>query len=124
MKNNIDGSKTTFRRILVPLDGSERAERALPVAARLARFSGGSITLLRILASPIGLMGRSTEPPMLESSGASIARASDYLALLAASAILAGIGTTAEGFNGISAPAIIASIRSLQADIIVICNLG
>ncbi len=41
-----------FQHILVPLDGSQRAERAIPVAARLARASGGSITLLRIIASP------------------------------------------------------------------------
>jgi nucleotide-binding universal stress UspA family protein len=124
MENNIDGSKTTFRRILVPLDGSERAERALPVAARLARFSGGSITLLRVLASPIELMDCSMESPMLESSGASIARTSDYLAHLAALEMLAGIGTTAEVFKGIPAPAIIAAARSSQADIIVICNHG
>jgi nucleotide-binding universal stress UspA family protein len=123
-ENKIDGSKTMFRRILVPLDGSERAERALPVAARLARFSGGSITLLRILASPIELMGRSTEPPVPESSWASIARASDYLARLAASKMLTGIETTAEVFKGIPAPAIIAAARSSQADIIVICSHG
>lgn len=30
-----------FQRMLVPLDGSSRAERALPVAARLAQASGG-----------------------------------------------------------------------------------
>jgi nucleotide-binding universal stress UspA family protein len=35
-----------FKRILVPLDGSPRAEHALPVAARLARASGGTVVLL------------------------------------------------------------------------------
>ena len=37
-----------FRRILVPLDGSSLAEHALPLAARLATVSGGTITLLHI----------------------------------------------------------------------------
>jgi len=37
-----------FRRILVPLDGSSRAERALPVAALLAR-AHGSVVLLRVV---------------------------------------------------------------------------
>lgn len=32
-----------FRRILVPLDGSSRAEQAIPVAARIARASRGSV---------------------------------------------------------------------------------
>lgn len=34
-------------RILVPLDGSALAESALPKAVELARFYGGSLTLLR-----------------------------------------------------------------------------
>src|SRR5258708_33699753 len=38
-----------FQRILVPLDGSTRAEQALPVAARLAHASSGTIVLLRIV---------------------------------------------------------------------------
>jgi nucleotide-binding universal stress UspA family protein len=32
-----------FQRILVPLDGTEGAERAIPVAARIARATGGAI---------------------------------------------------------------------------------
>src|ERR1700719_2706170 len=40
-----------FQRILVPLDGSERAERAIPVAARIARASGGTVILVQ--AAPI-----------------------------------------------------------------------
>jgi len=36
-----------FKRILVPLDGSARAEQAIPVAARIARALGGSVILLR-----------------------------------------------------------------------------
>src|SRR5436305_12699455 len=47
-----------FKRILVPLDGSGRAEQALPIAARLARASGGSIFLVRVV---------STEPASLPS---------------------------------------------------------
>ena len=39
-----------FRNILVPLDGSSRAERALPVAARLAQASGGTVVLLSVVS--------------------------------------------------------------------------
>ena len=38
-----------FHHILVPLDGSPRAERAIPVATRLARASGGTVVLLRVV---------------------------------------------------------------------------
>lgn len=38
-----------FHRILLPLDGSTRAEQAIPLAARLARASGGALFLLRVV---------------------------------------------------------------------------
>ncbi|GCF08686.1 universal stress protein [Dictyobacter arantiisoli] len=38
-----------FQRILVPLDGSKRAERLVPVALRLAHSNGGTIILLRVV---------------------------------------------------------------------------
>ncbi len=44
-----------FQRILVPLDGSARAERALPVAARIARACGASIILLRVATTPLAM---------------------------------------------------------------------
>ncbi len=40
-----------FKRILVPLDGSSRAEQAIPVAARIARALGDSVTLLRVVTT-------------------------------------------------------------------------
>ena len=42
-----------FRRILVPLDGSARAEQALPLAARIARAAGGSVLLLHVVSIPL-----------------------------------------------------------------------
>ncbi|MGZ3600382.1 MAG: universal stress protein [Ktedonobacterales bacterium] len=42
-----------FKRILVPVDQSQRSERAIPVAARLARASGGEIILLHVLVTPL-----------------------------------------------------------------------
>jgi nucleotide-binding universal stress UspA family protein len=38
------------RRILVPLDGSELAEHALPLAASIARLAGAEITLVRSIS--------------------------------------------------------------------------
>ncbi len=37
-----------FNKILVALDGSELAERALPIAAELAQFHGAELMLLRV----------------------------------------------------------------------------
>ncbi len=41
-----------FQRILVPLDGSKHAEKAIAVASRLARASGASIVFLRVVLPP------------------------------------------------------------------------
>jgi nucleotide-binding universal stress UspA family protein len=45
-----------FKRLLVPLDGSTRAERAIPVAARIARASGGAVVLARAVNVAIGFL--------------------------------------------------------------------
>src|SRR5579859_6339681 len=41
-----------FRNFVVPLDGSELAERALPYAVRLAHAGQGRITLVRVALAP------------------------------------------------------------------------
>jgi nucleotide-binding universal stress UspA family protein len=42
-----------FRHLLLPLDGTPRAERVLPVAATLGRALDARVTLLRVLPPPI-----------------------------------------------------------------------
>jgi nucleotide-binding universal stress UspA family protein len=42
-----------FQRILVPLDGTEVSEKAIPVAAWLARVSGGTIIFISVVLPPI-----------------------------------------------------------------------
>jgi nucleotide-binding universal stress UspA family protein len=46
------GGRGMFRSIVVPLDGSELAERALPYAVQLARAGDGALTLLRVAIAP------------------------------------------------------------------------
>ena len=43
------------RQILVPLDGSQLAEKALPHAAAMARATGSGLTLMRVVAPPPGV---------------------------------------------------------------------
>lgn len=42
----------TYRRILVPLDGSRRAEYVLPVVSALARYAGAELMLATAIARP------------------------------------------------------------------------
>ncbi len=55
-----------LRRILVPLDGSELAREALPVAADLARRSGASLVLLTVLTPLFGLDASLLAPAELQ----------------------------------------------------------
>lgn len=41
-----------YRNILVPLDGSELASRALPYAQEIATLAGAKLTLLRVVPEP------------------------------------------------------------------------
>ncbi len=70
-----------FQRIVVPLDGSARAERALPVAARLAHASGGTVVVLRVvrLATEV-LWDPTTDPGIVQKAiAADVEEARAYL---------------------------------------------
>ena len=71
-----------FKRILVPLDGSERAERALPIAARLARASGGTIILVRVVSTePVSSPSAPAKPILIQTVGeVDLTMAESYLA--------------------------------------------
>jgi len=40
-----------FQRMSLPMDGSKRAERAIPLAARIARAYGSSLILLQVVGT-------------------------------------------------------------------------
>src|SRR5437763_15795022 len=107
-----------FQRILVPLDGSARAERALPVAARIARASNGSIVVLRVATSPIDFAWYAWESAIAMQEGieADMAKVTDYLARVASSPELAGIELKTEVLPGDPALGILPVVRASQTD--------
>lgn len=115
-----------FKHILIPLDGSTRAERAIPVAARIARASGASLTLVRVVTAPVDFSAYAMESPLIMQGvlDADIDNATSYLATIAKSAVLAGVKTTTEVLTGSPALTIIDSSSSTKADLIVMCSHG
>jgi nucleotide-binding universal stress UspA family protein len=118
-----------FKRILVPLDVSARAEYALPIVARIARASGWSINLLEVVAPPNDYGGGFAVAPLIAEQliEAETTEATDYLQTMAASPKLAGIQTTTEVVFGIPAQYILAETRSGEqgkVDLIVLCSHG
>jgi len=114
-----------FKRIIVPLDGSSRAEQALPVAARIARASGGSLHLLQVI-SPVVDYGGLTPVPMLteQSTRAEMAQSTGYLTSFATLPMLEGIQITSEAVFGAPARQILEVAESRGTNLIVLCSHG
>jgi nucleotide-binding universal stress UspA family protein len=114
-----------FERMLVPLDGSPRAEQALPVAARLARAAGGSVVLVQVVSPPTDFGGVLAPVPLLTEQVIEddLAEATDYLKTVAESPTFGGIDTTKVMF-GSPAQHILATAESRAADLIVLCSHG
>ncbi len=114
------------KRILIPLDGSALAERAIPVAARIARASAGSMLFLRVVstASEFGVYMNEPTVLMQEAIEEDIAAANGYLLEVAKSQTLAGIAIDTGIFTGSAALQIVDVARSKSIDLIVMCSHG
>ncbi|HZO72597.1 MAG TPA: universal stress protein [Ktedonobacteraceae bacterium] len=113
-----------FKRILVPLDGSERAESAIPVAARIARNTGSSIKFIRVVSYPLE-SGTFMMPPVglsEESMDAALANAADYLQKVASSTDLAGVPTETQVHSGLPGETILADVRDQDVSLVVMCS--
>jgi nucleotide-binding universal stress UspA family protein len=110
-----------LRRIVVPLDGSERAERALPFATRLASQSGGSLVLVRVISEsayappPLGILDGKPDPSR---------EAEDYLHVIASGADVASVTVETVVIIGSPAVEILHAADSSNADAIVMCSHG
>jgi nucleotide-binding universal stress UspA family protein len=115
-----------FKRILVPLDGSERAEHAIAVAARLARASNGSVILMRVVGTSIEFWPyQAPQPAMVQTVlDADLESAARYLAGVAALPELEGVATETTALFGPTASTILSTAYSQDIDVIVICSHG
>jgi nucleotide-binding universal stress UspA family protein len=118
-----------FQRILVPLDGSERAERALPFAVRIARATQGSLLFVRVIHPPrsVGVYGAEPDVAVPSTSFEKhLADASGYLQTVVQtySHELKGLPVTADIEPGDIAPAIFTAARLEHVDLIVMAHHG
>lgn len=113
-----------FQRIGVPLDGSARAELALPIAARLARASAGTVVLLRVVNPQSDLAPY--YPSDLGEVQAMIhderVVAQRYLESITHMGLLAGVRTETAVLCGQSAARILSEAVATRMDLIVMCG--
>ena len=106
-------------RILVPLDGSALAERALTVAARLARTTDSTLLVLQVYPEMIG----ETTPELVAYSETTDARAARaYLERVRQRPDLHGLAIEALALSGCAACAILDAVEAFQADTIVMSS--
>ena len=114
-----------FQRIVVPLDGSPCAELAIPIASRLARVSGGSLVLVRVILPPVDF-GKYTAPKVVNSERIAFennqARATSYLAslLFKYAHVLAGINVDLGVAVGLVPETICSVACKERADLIIL----
>jgi nucleotide-binding universal stress UspA family protein len=115
-----------FQRILVPVDGSLLAERAILIAARLARASGGSLILLRVAPVPFNYsLYIAPSPNYIEDVlDTELAAAKRYLEEVARSNVLIGVKVATSVLFGTPAQTILAAIESDKPDLVVMCSHG
>jgi nucleotide-binding universal stress UspA family protein len=110
-----------YKRILVPLDGSARAERALPIAARLAQAGNTTVHLVRVFNTSDAGQGLASENMEAERKAAE-----KYLARTTQSSDLAGMRVETQVIQDRGQPAatIISLARRRHIDFIVLCSHG
>ncbi len=120
-----------LKRILVPLDGSPLAEKALTVAARIARTSDGTIVLLRVIGvsttyTPYVYGSDMAQSPELAQDLMDMEQenAEKYLAEVARLDILAGIQVDPTIIPGSAGIAIIDTAKEEKVDLIVMSSHG
>jgi nucleotide-binding universal stress UspA family protein len=112
-----------YRRILVPLDGSERAEKVLPFVEVEGKAHGSTVVLLRVI-SPLrhSLM---MSPANLEEMTRKISEITqDYLEQVAGRLREKGLKTEIEIQSGSPAQSILEFAESTDCDLIVIGSRG
>jgi nucleotide-binding universal stress UspA family protein len=115
-----------FQHVLVPLDGSPRAEQALPVAARIARATGGSVLLVQVLSPLIDYGGGLAPVPLMNDQviESEMTTTTAYLNELAASPLLTGINTSIEVSFGLPAQCLMAATQAHRIELVVLCSHG
>jgi len=115
-----------FQRILVPLDGSTRAEQALPVAARLAHASSGTIVLLQVVNFPNQFASYIDLEPLTTQAvvDTQLEEAKNYLDNLTRSNDLTNVHTETAVMVGQPAVHILSVVETRTIDLVVMGSHG
>ncbi|HJT59720.1 MAG TPA: universal stress protein [Ktedonobacteraceae bacterium] len=120
-----------FKRILVPLDGSALSESAVPIAARIARATDGTVVLVRVTPVPMEYGPYLYQPyaspaPVFaqEILDAEQEKAEYYLRDIAHRECLEGLNIEVKAPSGMAAATILEKSQLMSVDLIVMYSHG
>jgi nucleotide-binding universal stress UspA family protein len=115
-----------FQDILVPLDGSPLAEQALPVAARVARAFGGTVTLLHVVDVSRAYVSYGALQPLItqDASERGLKDGKDYLDSVLPRSDLAGVPLQKQVILGYPAAVMLSILDELAIDLVVMSSHG
>ena len=113
-----------FKTLLVPLDGSPRAEQAIPVALDLAQKYQARIVLLQVCTNPVTLSHYYDPGPHEEQLKQSEQISEQYLTELAAQISQQGVGVDHDCVRDQPAQAILTRASHLEEPLIVMTSHG
>jgi nucleotide-binding universal stress UspA family protein len=113
-----------YKKILVPLDGSALAERAIHHATEIAKGTGAEVILLQVVPIPLARVPEAGQKEEETSIQEVAARAKAYLERVAARAIKEGVKTRVVILEGAADGAILGFAHNEEVDILVMSTHG
>jgi len=115
-----------FQRLLVPLDGSLHAEQVLSVAAEVARASGGTIVMIRVVEPSQATVTYGAMNPMITSDAIEhhLNHASAYLEHISLRSELAGITVDPRVALGHPATVLLSALDEFGIDLVIMSSQG
>lgn len=113
-----------YKKILVPLDGSALAERAINHAAEIARGTGAELILLQVIQVPLSKVPEAGQKEEEKSTLEVAAQAKAYLDRVAARVIKEGAKVRTVILEGAADGAILGFAHNEEVDILVMSTHG
>jgi nucleotide-binding universal stress UspA family protein len=118
---------TMIKRVLIPLDGSQLAEKALPIARQVVQ-SGGEIILMTAAHDAVPLINLDPDSPAASEDAAYVQsaapRAQEYLEHIGRNLQLNGYQVSIEVVGGEPADAIIAVAEQNRVEMVIMSTHG
>ncbi len=113
-----------YTKILVPLDGSALAERAIVQAEEIARATGAELILVQVVQAPLGQTPEAGQAEEEKAFRETAAQARAYLGMVATRVGAAGVRSRFVVLEGAPAPGILGFAHDEDVDIIVMSTHG